>query len=93
MEWLVSVFFTIETEIKTGRTFARLALDSNDSEKTARNTANAQKAYDAAQRWAERIDLAAVPKEIAEQLELLKDDLAKLEKRSKSSDTRRDKSG
>ena len=34
------------TEVRTGLTFARLALDSTDGEKRTRNRLNARKAYD-----------------------------------------------
>ncbi len=74
----------IKTEIQTGRTFARIALGSDDPDKTARNTANARKAYDVAREWAGKALLnPAEQREIADQLELLKAELAKLEQHSK----------
>ncbi len=69
----------IKTEIQTGHTFARVALDSADPDKTARNTAYAQKAYDTARGWAERTLLnPADAKEIREKLDSLKAELARL---------------
>jgi hypothetical protein len=69
----------IKTEIQTGHTFARIALDSDDPDKTARNTAYAQKAYETARGWAERMLLSpADAKEIGEQLERLKTELTQL---------------
>jgi hypothetical protein len=81
--YLVGRFVTIQTEIQTGITFARVALSSRSASKTARNTANAHKAYDTARRWAQETLLSrAESKEIADQLQLLKAELAKLNKRS-----------
>ncbi len=74
----------IKTEILTGRTFARIALASDDPKKTARNLDNARKAYSTAQKWADIARLGPADlREIAGQLELLKADLVKLEKHSK----------
>jgi DNA-binding response OmpR family regulator len=74
----------IKVEIQTGQTFARVALNSKDRKKTLRNRAHAQKAYDTARRWAEqRLLPQAESKEIADQLELLKAELGKLEKSKK----------
>jgi hypothetical protein len=36
----------LDTEVKTGLTFARLALKSRDADKVSRNLVNARKAYD-----------------------------------------------
>ncbi|HYL95676.1 MAG TPA: hypothetical protein VET69_07725 [Terriglobales bacterium] len=36
----------LDTELKTGMTFARLALKARDANKVARNLVNARKAYD-----------------------------------------------
>ncbi len=70
---------TIEGEIRTGRTFARIALDSPDPQKVRRNAANAWKAYRVAKAWVEKTKLnTADRREIADQLEALKADLAKL---------------
>ena len=75
----------IMTEIHAGHTFARVAMTSRFSDKRARNTANAQKAYDTARRWTRETALSSEEsKEIAEQLELLETDLAKLKKHSKT---------
>jgi hypothetical protein len=80
------IVHAIKAEIETGRTFASLALSSGDQQKTARNTANARKAYDTARVRAETALLNPTDsKEIADQLELLKADVAKLEKPSKPS--------
>ncbi len=69
----------IKTEIQTGHTFARIALNSNDPQKVARNTSYARKAYDTARVWVERVALdPADSQEIGEQLERLKAELAKL---------------
>ncbi len=69
----------IKTEIQTGHTFARIALDSGDPEKTARNTANAQKAYDTARGWAEKPLLSPDDaKEIGEELDSLRAELRRL---------------
>jgi hypothetical protein len=69
----------IKTEVQTGQTFARIALGSDDPDKTARNTGYAQKAYDTARAWAERTPLSPDDaKEIGEQLECLKAELAQL---------------
>ncbi len=74
----------IKTEIKTGRTFARVAFDATEPKKIARNIANARKAYDTARVWAERSLLSpADSQEVADQLAVLEADLAKLEKHSK----------
>lgn len=82
----VGAGYAIQTEIKTGLTFAKVALSSRSASKTARNTANAHRAYDTARRWAQEMALTpAESKEIADQLEALKAELAKLETRSKSS--------
>ncbi len=71
----------IKTEVHTGRTFARVALGSDDPDKIARNTANAQKAYDTARVWIGGASLDAEDaKEIGEQLEQLKAELARLRK-------------
>ncbi len=71
----------IQTEIKTGLTFARVALSSHHASKIARTTANARKAYDTARRWAQETALTpADSKEIADQLEALKAELAKLQR-------------
>ncbi len=84
--WSGVVASTIRTEVETGRTFARIALDARDGEKIARNTANARKAYDTARAWAQTALLSAEDsKQIAEQLELLENDLAKLPKLSSPS--------
>ena len=70
---------TIKTEIRTGRTFARIALDSPNPQKVRRNAANARKAYRTAKAWVERTTLKpADRKEIDDQLAALKTDLAKL---------------
>ncbi len=79
--WAAQVVSTIKTEIETGRTFARIALKASDANKIARNTANARKAYDTARRWAESPVLSpADSQEVAEQLELLKAERARLER-------------
>ncbi len=71
----------LKTEVHTGRTFARVALGSDDPDKIARNTANAQKAYDTARVWIGGASLDAEDaKEIGEQLEQLKAELARLRK-------------
>lgn len=71
----------IKVEIQTGHTFARVALGAKDRKKTVRNKAYARKAYEMARRWAEQSPLPqAESKEIAEQLELLKAELIKLDK-------------
>ncbi len=36
----------LDTELKTGLTFARLALSARDADKVSRNLVNARKAYD-----------------------------------------------
>lgn len=73
---------SIKTEIHTGHTFARIALGSGDPDKIARNAAYAQKAYDTARAWTERTLLDAEDaREIGEQLERLKAELAKLRQR------------
>ena len=75
--------FAILTEIKTGLTFAKVALSSRFGSKRARNTSNARKAYDTARRWAEETVLTPEEAiEIDDQLQLLKADLAKLKRRS-----------
>jgi hypothetical protein len=72
----------IKTEIQTGCTFAGIALRSHDPGKIARNTANAQKAYDTARGWIEKGLLDSEDaKEIGEQLGKLKSMLAKLRKK------------
>ena len=69
----------IKVEIETGRTFARVALDSPDPKKVARNAANARKAYDTARAWAEKTFLSAADsKEIYDGLGQLRAELAKL---------------
>ncbi len=69
----------IETEIRTARTFARIALDSADPTKTSRNAANTWKAYKTAKAWLEKTGLnAAERRNIADELEQLKAELAKL---------------
>ncbi len=69
----------IRTELRTGLTFAQIALDSKYAGKVARNTAYAQKAYDNVRAWTERVQLSpADAKEIADRLEQLKAKLAKL---------------
>ena len=79
----------LKAEIQTGRTFAGIALDSVDPKKTARNLTNARKAYDTARAWAKKVPLSpADSKDIAEQLEVLKADLASLEKHSKNQSRR-----
>ncbi len=84
-DWSALFASTIRTEIETGRTFARVALDARDEEKIARNTANARKAYDTARAWVQTSKLSGEDlKQIAEQFEALKNDLAKLLKRSKA---------
>ncbi len=71
----------IKTEIETGHTFARIALNSTDPQKTARNASYARKAYDTARMWADKVVLdTADSKEIGEELEKLKAELAQLTK-------------
>jgi hypothetical protein len=78
----------IKTEIQTGRTFARVALDATDPKKLARNAANARKAYDTALAWAEKTFLSAADaKEIGDQLQQLKTELAALNVCSKESES------
>ncbi len=85
-DWSALIASTIRVEIETGRTFARVALDARDGGKIARNTANARKAYDTARAWVQTALLSAEDsKQIAEQLELLENDLAKLPKLSSPS--------
>jgi hypothetical protein len=70
----------LKTELNAGLTFSRLALTSKNRNTKARNTANAQKAYDTAQGWAAKIQLSPTDsKEIATRFEQLTAALAKLE--------------
>ncbi len=79
--WAAQVLSAIKTEIETGRTFAGVALGASDANKIARNTANARKAYDTARKWAKSFQLSpADSQEVAERLELLRAELAKLER-------------
>ncbi len=79
--WVAGVN-ALKTELETGLTFSRVALNSKDNaNKRARNTANARKAYDTAQDWAAKLALTpADSKEVAAGFERLKANLAKLEK-------------
>lgn len=83
-EFTARAVVTIKTEIETGHTFSRVGLESNDRNTMARNLASARKAYDIARAWAEKTQAPPVAtKEIADQLELLRADLTKLEQRLK----------
>ncbi len=46
-ETMVTQLSFLDTELKTGLTFARLASKASDPEKMSRNLMNARKAYDA----------------------------------------------
>jgi hypothetical protein len=52
-----------KTELEAGLTLSRLALTSKNRNTKARNTANAQKAYDTAQAWAAKIQLSPTDSE------------------------------
>src|SRR3954470_14239971 len=71
------LFSTISTELDTGLRLSRLALSSNDPDKVARNTSNAQRAYDAAQRWARKLP-AEYSKDLDDPFRQLKANLKKL---------------
>jgi hypothetical protein len=47
----------INTELETAETFADIALESDDSEKVARNKGNTRKGYDTARRFLNAITL------------------------------------
>jgi len=69
----------VKTELSIGLTFSGIALDSNDPQKTARNTANARKAYDTALLLVHKLALAAAEKsETDVSFARLKAELAKL---------------
>ncbi len=78
-EYTRQVVSVIETEIRTGCTFARIALESADPRRISRNAANAWKAYKTAKAWLEKQKLnAAEYRNIADKLGRLKAELAKL---------------
>ena len=77
--WPASVT-VLKTELEAGLTFSHLALTSKNRNTKARNTANAQKAYDTAQAWAAKIQLSPTDsKEIAAKFKRLAAALAELE--------------
>jgi len=69
----------LRTELHTGLTLARLALNADRKDKTDRNRMNARKAYDAVLRFAPRTMLTQdEAKEIKSRLSELKSDLQTL---------------
>ncbi len=69
----------LKTELAVGITLSSLALQSSDTNRAARNTANAVAAYDSARRLAEKVVLSrGDSKEIAEQFTRLEAQLTKL---------------
>lgn len=69
----------LRTEIRTGLTFSRIALDSTRKDKRERNRANARKAYDAIVRFMHgSTPDADEAKEIKRGLAQLKSELVKL---------------
>lgn len=77
-EWPAGVSF-IKTELETGLTFCSIASTSTDAEKTARNTANARKAYDTALHLVDQLILTPQERqEIVAGFAALKRELLKL---------------
>lgn len=78
LQWPVGVAL-LRTELSLGLTFSGIALQSDNPEKTARNTANARKAFDVALRLIHKIILTTEEKsETDAGLAKLKADLVKL---------------
>lgn len=71
----------ILTEIESGLTFAKLALDARDEDKRERNIDNAHKAYDTARKFVQErpIEDEAVQAKIATGLDQLKEHLIRLD--------------
>lgn len=66
----------LRTELKTGLTLTKIALDANHRDKSQRNCANARKAYDAVLHFAPRVNLSPDEmNEIKAKLERLKTQL------------------
>lgn len=66
----------LRTELKTGLTLSKIALDATHSDKSDRNCANARKAYDAVLHFAPRVNLSQEETdEIKSKLEHLKSQL------------------
>ena len=68
----------IETELRVGLTFSNLALHSTNADKTSRNAAHAQKAYDVALRHLQKTGLQESATEIRNLLTKLEANLALL---------------
>lgn len=72
-------FDFLRTELRTGRTFSRLARSSRDEHKKNRNRANARKAYDAVVHFGRGANLLPDQEsEIRTELEVLKAELQQL---------------
>lgn len=72
-------FDFLRTELRTGRTFSRLARGSRDEHKKSRNRANARKAYDAVVHFARGANLLPDQEsEVRTELEFLKAELQQL---------------
>jgi len=69
----------VRTDLETGITFSRLALDADDEDKRARNRANARKGYNTALRqWEKLLLTPAESAEIGAKFNHLKANLEKL---------------
>lgn len=69
----------LKTELKTGLTFAKIALESKDPSKISRNTLNARKAYDTLLHFLKEAELTTADHVLVQQLlAKLKSDLVEL---------------
>jgi hypothetical protein len=69
----------LNVEADTGLMFANIAIESDDSEKTTRNQANARLAYDTVLRFIGRVSLSAMEFDgLSSKMGRLKADLQKL---------------
>jgi len=75
---LIEVGF-LRSELQTGLTLTKIALDASHRDKTTRNRANARKAYDAVLRFSPKVSLSNDEiSEIKSKLEQLKAELKML---------------